>query len=452
MRHESSRLVLPALHSSVESPRRSSRRALLVVLLLLLALAGPASAVICTVDSVPSATLLLPYFEVDLGNPNGLTTLFSVNNASALAMLTHVVVWSDLSVPVLDFNVYLTGYDVQTINLRDVIVYGHLPQTASTLQDPSDTISPKGILSQDIGFASCNGQLPPPALPPPMIQHLQLSLTGQPSPVLRELCAGQELGDNIARGYVTVDTVSNCTLRFPGDPGYFGAGATGDATNQNVLWGTWFIANSTNQYVLGSNMVGVEADATNPATSTASRYTFYGRYNAWTATDNREPLASTFAAQFFAGGTLFSAGTDLIVWRDPKGVQQPFACPAKPNVAPDWYPLGLEGFVVFDEQEHPQSFSTIPVCPQPPTPSVKVLFPAATQKVVVNGSNFQTTFPFGWIFIDLNVAAPYQPAQPGDPVAAQAWVISAHVANGHAVAVDAYRLDSVCQANHTVPH
>src|ERR1700688_3703073 len=100
--------------------------------------ATPPAAGVFTRDAVPAATLLLPYFEVDLNNPNGLTTLFSVNNASATAVLVHVVIWSDLSVPVLDFNVYLTGSHVQTINLRDVIVNGALPQTASACQDPTD--------------------------------------------------------------------------------------------------------------------------------------------------------------------------------------------------------------------------------------------------------------------------------------------------------------------------
>src|SRR6185369_1389066 len=107
----------------------------------LVALGGQAFAVICTVDDVPAATLLLPYFEVNLSDSNGQTTLFSINNASATAVLAHVVVWSDLSVPVLDFNVYLTGYDVQSINMRDILA-GALPQTASAGQDPTDTISP----------------------------------------------------------------------------------------------------------------------------------------------------------------------------------------------------------------------------------------------------------------------------------------------------------------------
>ena len=54
----------------------------------------PAAAAICTVDAVPAATLLLPYFEVDLANPSGTQTLFSINNASATAVLVHVVIWS----------------------------------------------------------------------------------------------------------------------------------------------------------------------------------------------------------------------------------------------------------------------------------------------------------------------------------------------------------------------
>ena len=54
----------------------------------------------------------------DLNSTNGVTTLFSINNASASAAVAHVTVWTDLSVPVLDFDVYLTGFDVQTITMR----------------------------------------------------------------------------------------------------------------------------------------------------------------------------------------------------------------------------------------------------------------------------------------------------------------------------------------------
>src|ERR1700676_395600 len=156
MRAIALRYGLRALRSGGECWR--SGLVALATMLLLGVAARPSAAVTCAVDAVPAATLLLPYFEVDLGNPNGLTTLFSINNATANAMLAHAVVWSDLSVPVMSFDVYLTGYDVQTINLRDIIVFGNLPQTASAGQDPSGIISHKGSLSQDINFASCTGQ------------------------------------------------------------------------------------------------------------------------------------------------------------------------------------------------------------------------------------------------------------------------------------------------------
>jgi hypothetical protein len=422
------------------------KTALCLALMGLLALGGQAFAVICTIDDVPAATLLLPYFEVDLNNPNGLTTLFSINNASATAVLAHVVIWSDLSVPVLDFNIYLTGYDVQSINLRDIIVNGNLPQTASAGQDPSDTISPKGQFSQDINFASCNGQLPPPNIGTLFTTHLQASLTGLPSAILNGLCAGQALGDNIARGYITADTVNNCTLRFPGDPGYFAAGGTGDVTNQNILWGDWAIVNTTQNFAEGGDLVHIEADATNPATSTSGRYTFYGRYDGFTAIDNREPLATDFAVRYLNGG-VFSGGTSLLVWRDSKIAQQAFTCPATLGVEPPWYPLGQAEVLFFDEQEHPSLPQTVPVSPVPRTTIVP--FPAETQRVKVGGSTLQTPFNFGWIFLDLNfspVGATTVP--PFQPFAMQNFVTAVLEANGKfAVGNEAIRLDSACNAS-----
>lgn len=425
------------------------KTALSLALLGLLALGGQAVATICTIDAVPAATLLLPYFEVDLNNPNGLTTLFSVNNASATAVLVHVVVWSDLSVPVLDFNIYLTGYDVQSVNLRDIIVNGNLPQTASAGQDPNDTISPKGPKSQDINFASCNGQLPPPPLPGFFTQHLQAALTGKPSSILSGLCAGQALGDNIARGYVTMDTVNNCTLKFQGDVGYF----TNDITFQNVLWGDWFIVNTVQNFAEGSTLVHIEADLTNPATTTPGRYTFYGRYNnptAWQATDHREPLATTFATRYLIGGP-FSGGTSLLVWRDSKVNQGPFKCSATTG-NPAWYPLGQEGIDIFDEQEHVNQPATFPFSPQPQNPSI-VPFPAETQRTQVGGTSFPVPFQFGWLYLDLNTTVAAAGANPPvDPAAAQAWVVDTLASNGHfAVGIDAIRLDSACAANHFVP-
>jgi len=427
------------------------RTVLCLALLGLLALGGQAIADICTVDDVPAATLLLPYFETDLNNANGVQTLFSVNNASATAILAHVVVWSDLSVPVLDFNIYLTGYDVQTINLSDILVNGTLPRTASAGQDPGDTISNKGNFSQDINFASCQGQLPPPTLPSTFITHLQNSLTGQSSAVLGNRCAGQNLGDRIARGYVTVDTVNNCTLRFPGDAGYFAAGGTGDVTNQNVLWGDYFYVNSGQNFAQGETLVHIEASATNPETSVAGEYTFYGRYVAWTAIDNREPLSTNFAARFINGG-IFTGGTDLLVWRDSKVNQGAFTCPAVLGTRPSWFPLGEEGLVIFDEEENPDVPTTFPISPQPPGQALTP-FPAEAQRTAVDTAALPVPFDFGWLYLNLNTtvaAAGNNP--PEDPAAAQAWVTVVMDADGRfSVGFDAIQLDDACNALHFTP-
>ncbi len=405
----------------------------------------PARASICTIDDVPAATLLLPLFEVDLDQPWGVNTLFSINNASASAVLAHIVLWSDLSVPTLDFNIYLTGYDVQTLSVRDIF-NGTVPRTASAGQDPTDAISPKGAFSEDINFASCNGQLPPPALPASFVTHLRAAHTGQFSAILNG-CAGRDLFDRIARGYITVDVVNNCTLRFPGDTGYFISGGTGDATNQNVLWGDYFYVYDLANSAQGETLVHIEASGTSPQTSVPGQYTFYGRYVNWTAADNREPLATNFAARFVNGGA-FTGGTDYLVWRDSKVDQNAFKC----GTAPSWYPLGLEAIVFFDEQENPEVEQVPPFSPPPPGIFL-IPFPAETQRVAVGGSDLPTSFDFGWTFLNLNTtvaAAGLNP--PEDPAAAQNWVTVVMDASGRfSVGFDAIQLDSACAASHFSP-
>ncbi len=403
-----------------------------------------ARAVLCTIDDVPAATLLLPYFEVDLANPNGINTLLSINNASAGAILAHVVFWSDLSVPTFDFNIYLTGYDAQTVNLRDLF-NGTVPRTASAGQDPVDAISPKGTFSQDVNFASCTGQLPLPPIPASIVTHLRASHTGTFSAILNG-CAGRSYGDRIARGYLTIDTVNNCTLRFPGDAGYFVAGGTGDATNQNVLWGDYFYVNPAENFAQGETLVHIEAAATNPETSVAGQYTFYGRYVNWTAADNREPLSTHFAVRYVHGG-VFTGGTDLIVWRDSKVDQNAVRC----GYLPAWYPLSQARLVVFDERETPELQQTPPFSPPPGGGDWLLPFPAEAQRTAIDGEDFPVSFNFGWIYLDLNnfvTPAGFNP--PEDPAAAQGWVTVVMDASGRfSVGYDAIQLDSACRVDHT---
>ena len=369
----------------------------LLIACLLAVLAAPAFAVIGTVDDVPAATLLLPYFEVDIDNPDGVTTLMSINNASATAVLAHVVLWTDLSVHVIDFNVYLTGYDVQTINLRDIIVHGNLPITASAGQDPGDTISNKGPASQDINFASCNTYFPyvNPALNQTYREHTQWALTGQPSPHFNwdGDCGGIDHGDNIARGYVTVDTVNGCSTDFPDDANYWVFGTT---STQNVLWGDYFYVNPGENFAQGETLVHIEAfEQPNP-----DLYTFYYRYSydaGVPGADRREGLGNAFAVRYANGGS-FDGGTDLLVWRDSKvTVEQGGYC----GDFPPPFPLGQSQVVVFDEEEN---FEIPETCTLSPCGDEEFLipFPWETQRTQVGSSKLPTSYDFGWIFLNLN--------------------------------------------------
>jgi hypothetical protein len=448
---------------------RSSLFSLGIVLAISLQVQPSGAQQICTIDHQPAATLLLPYFEVDLNSAGlaesaGKKTLMAVSNGKAApgskttlrgdedessAVLAHVVIWSDLSVPVLDFNIYLTSYDVQTINLWEIL-NGKVPRTASVGQDPGDLISPKGAFSQDIDFASCNGQLPPPMLPDQYREHLRAALTGKFSALLNG-CAGLDYGDNIARGYVTIDVVNNCTLRFPGDAGYFVSGGTGDATNQNVLVGDYFYLDDRPSiqgggFASGDVMVPIQAHATNPETSVAGQYTFYGRYEGWTAADNREPLATNFAVRYI-NSSILSWRTKYIVWRDSKVDQGAFKC----GTLPAWYPLAQEQVLVFDEQETPELIETPPFSPPPPG-EFQLPFPAEARSAMVDGEDFPVSFDAGWMFLNLNTFVAAAGANPPeDPTAAQAWVhVVMDAAGRFSVGLDAIQLDSACKANHSL--
>lgn len=408
-----------------------------------------ARAEIGTADQVPAATLLLPYFEVKLDDPTGVNTVLSINNATATAVMAHVTLWTDEGVPTFNYDIYLTGYDAQKISLRSIFDGGSLPITASAGQDGGDTISPKGDLSQDINFASCDGELPysSPELTSTELRHIRTAHTGRRSDVLGG-CAGANYGDLVARGYVTVDVATACTNLNPSDSGYFAV-----ASQQNVLWGDYTITNEAQNSEISSSLVHIEAcssilyvgdDQAGLCPFASGDYTFYGRLNGFDGSDLREPLATTFVTRFVNGGT-FDGGTDLLVWRDnktaPTGANRKHNCSKKPS----WFPLSQTDAVSFDQSENPADLCFLPDNVSPPIGGVQSCFPLVTQRVPTATGNpigkpINVPQASGYIFLNLNHALANSDPQPG---IAQAWVESVQSATGRfAVGFQAIPLDN----------
>src|SRR5215470_15602188 len=108
----------------------------------LFAIAGPASAITCTSDQHPAATLLVPYFQVSYDITGNLVstgigardTIVTIANASSAPMIAHVNVFDRYSILQLDFNVALTGFDVQAMRVSDILS-GILPDTLNAKGD-----------------------------------------------------------------------------------------------------------------------------------------------------------------------------------------------------------------------------------------------------------------------------------------------------------------------------
>src|SRR5947209_3783780 len=135
----------------------------------------------CDVTVAPAATLLLPYFEVDFVNRTQ-DTVFTITNVTRFPQIAHVTVWTDWSYPVLTFNIYLTGYDVQGISMQQVLI-GVVGQSTGT--GPTTYQSPLGPLSAghtaNPNFAGGGGSIncanQPGALFTPLVAAVRYALT-----------------------------------------------------------------------------------------------------------------------------------------------------------------------------------------------------------------------------------------------------------------------------------
>jgi hypothetical protein len=370
----------------------------------------------CRLDDQPAATLLFPYFQVDLDDPAGATTLLSIGNSFSASTQARVVLWTDWGVPTLAFDIFLTGFDIQTLNLRDLF-QGNLPRTGTE-------VSPSGPFSRELVADGC-GDPTPSALSVLDRDTLRAAHTGQPLPLSDPpLCAaGASLG--AAVGYVTVDVVNRCTppavgssRNTPADPLYFSAGGRGLASDVNVLWGDWIEIDPGKSFAGSQSAVHIVAD---PTFFRPGDYTFYGRYVGFDTRDDRAPLSGLFQARVLSGGP-FGGSSELVVWRDTREASP---APRPCGTTPRWLPLGEAQIAFFDEEENPISIGETNA------------FPRAVQRVAIGGADLPTDAPFGWAMLDLWHA---------NLTHAQAWVGVRMNAGGSIwVGHRAVRADDLCE-------
>ena len=387
----------------------------------------------CDISVAPAATLLLPYFEVDLDDPAGETTLFTITNTSNEDQIAHVTLWTDYSYPVIDFNIYLTGYDVQSINLYDIIERGIIAPDAGTGTEITD----RGDFSDvnaDLSLGACDRL--PGQLDDAYIVRMQSAFTEGTVPDLGTLPGCNNVGnehDN-AVGYATIDVADVCSTSLPTDDPYFATEIRFD----NVLIGDYQQVHSAEDFAQGNPMVHIRAipeggEPGDPAVVNFDR-TFYSRFQGGDVDDRRQPLPSVFAARWIEGG---ASGFETFykIWREGNTENGDRTCATwDDNVTT------VAELVRFDEAENavgdvPESRVSPPITTEftLPETSLTSVSDASLYPQMDNGAIG------GWMYLNLDNDS-------GDaPLASQNWVIVSMRAEGrYSVDFDAAWLANGC--------
>jgi hypothetical protein len=437
----------------------------------------------CDISVAPAATLLLPYFEVDIAAAAGTsdTTLFTITNVSRLPQIAHVTLWTDWSFPILDFNIFLTGFDVQSINLYDVIARGLVapggPGTSATSKAVSptggagsntsilpalNTANPNIVASAVVAGGVCS--VLPGTLPAGLVAAVQTALTtGLYNPGVAGVgCGAVRVGGTHANaiGYVTIDVANTCSINLPDNPAYIATELLFD----NVLIGDYQQLDGdpvVGNFAQGNPLVHIRATpeggpaGSNPGTTLP--YTFYDRYTFGapitvpTRTfDRRQPLPSTFAARWIEGGT-GGFNTDYKIWREgfTVGTQ---ACATAVNNSN----MPVADVVRFDERENAFGFAGSDICsPCGPGEGPRLPETSRTSTAAAIYPDNTGTDIGGWMYLNLNNggSANYSASRPGFAPAGSAtvtrasqnWAIVSMFAQGrYSVDFDAAWLGNGC--------
>jgi len=398
----------------------------------------------CDIGDTPAATLLLPFFDVDFANGTR-NTIFSIVNTSPEPQIAHVVLWTDWSFAALDFNVFLTGYDVQSISLRDIFANGVIaPNAGNTASGTSITGSVNGpgtsptiptvdaanvsngapgaqpfdnvVGNPNFTTAAANCINLPGQIPPQLLTDLRVIFTtGAAGAIIGNGCGSVRLGGVHADaiGYVTIDVASNCTTNLPG-PTYF----TGDILFDNTLTGDYedlFLASGALANASGgSPLVHIraipEGGPAGSAPGTNLPFTFYDRYTGFATQagrtfDRRQPLPSTFAARWIQGGT-GGFNTNFQIWREGLGALtgSSTTCSNAANV-----PAGNSALLITDEvrfDEHENAVGTSITGNISPTVNTNPTLPETSSTPTQNSLPFPAAVPGstdvgGWMYLNL---------------------------------------------------
>jgi hypothetical protein len=359
----------------------------------------------CDIGVAPAATLLLPYFEVEL-DARAETTVFTVTNVSHIPRVARVTLWTDFAFPVISFDLYLTGYDVQSIDLYEVLVHGRLP-------------------------ATCAGS--PSAFPAALLERVRGTFTTGRA----ETCATAGGAHAHAIGYATVDVVRRCSSSMPLDPAYFAEEIRFD----NVLIGDYVQVSGIGGHAQGNTMVHIRA-VERPVNLPR---TFYGRYQtaADPKRDARQPLPALFAARWVSGGAA-ELETHFKIWRET---------PAASDAVCSTYQLTTwfyaKELTRFDEEENIDG-RMVPT-PGLPVHEIPPILPATSRVAVTdefiippNTSRAEG----GWLYMNLDCRLLDLRDCPSEDLGGpplQSWVtVSMSAAGRYSVEFDAAALGNGC--------
>ena len=364
----------------------------------------------CDIGLLPAATLLLPHFRVDTEPTRSVTTLFAITNTGPEERIARVTLWTDLAYPVLTFNVYLTGYDMQSIDLYDVIARGFIAPERGT----GTSIPWRGrhsVRNRDISLSGC--ELLPGALAPQWTERMIRAFTEGSVPECEEVGTVHSL----ANGYATIDVVRNCATVGPTESSYW----TRDVAFDNVLTGDYQIVDHTFAAADGAPLVHIRAVPEGGGPSAFAR-TFYQRHS--NGRDGRQPLPSTFAVPWNSAGGV-EAATLFEIWREgPATVARTCDDYARAN-------RSYTDVVIFDDRENPVADRPSPVVG--PFPDFTPSLPSTSRTHILDASVYPRAAndaTHGWAYFNL-----------GD----QAWIVATQLTRGrYSVRRDGVALGNGC--------